>query len=80
MGRKGLQDTVDLKRDLVSLNGLVEQTQAWYANLETRDHKQVPQLASELQQITAGIDSIVREVRDVSDEQLTQAERARLLE
>lgn len=73
-------DKESLRQDLASLNRLVEETQGWYTSLETRNHKQVPELAAELEEITAGIDKIVREVRDVSEERLIAAERARLLE
>jgi hypothetical protein len=73
-------DNDALRQDLASLNRLVEETEVWYASLETRDHKQVPELAAELEEITAGIDRVVREVRGVSEERLIVAERARLLE
>jgi hypothetical protein len=80
IARRNSQDKDGLRQDLASLNRLVEETEVWYTSLETRDHKQVPELAAELEEITAGIDKIVREVRDVSEERLIVAERARLLE
>ncbi len=61
------QDTEHLRQDLASLNRLVEETEVWYTSLETRNHKRVPELKAELDEITAGIDKIVREVRDVSE-------------
>ncbi len=84
IGRKiagqNFQDKDGLRQDLASLNRLMEETEVWYTSLETRDHKQVPELAAELEEITAGIDKVVREVRDVSRERLIVAERTRLLE
>ncbi len=73
-------DNVHLRKDLVSIDKLLEETQIWYTNLETEDGKQVPQLTAELGEISAGIDRIVSEVRHASDQRVIAATRSQLME
>ncbi|MBI5248459.1 MAG: hypothetical protein HY912_03095 [Desulfomonile tiedjei] len=75
-----VDDRGRLRLDLVSLDRLLEETETWYASLETDDRRHVDELTDELEKITTGIDRIVGEVRHASDQRVIPAERSRLTE
>jgi hypothetical protein len=74
------EDDKSLREDMASLESLVTEIGIWYASVDTSDHKPIPQLKEEVEQITDGIDRIVKEVRHASDRQSIIVERSRIME
>jgi hypothetical protein len=73
-------DEAGLREELGALDRLLTATEDWYTGMDTDDRKPIPQLAEEIGEITSGIDRIVREVRNASDQQSTASIRPRILE
>jgi hypothetical protein len=71
------QSQEDLRKDFAALVDMVQKTSDWYVALETGEIKQAPQLTQELQDITAGIDRIMEDVRSPAESRIAMGSKER---